>query len=289
MAPGHLPFLYATSRDFSAYLAETSIAITADVDDDSVVDVDGLIDRYNCMRWVLRLPLVHAELPLVEIEGRMMRVARGAMFHLRPLRDGEPKPTFDFGLLPTEAVLDVATIKSMVASAPYDSWTSPGFVQDLGEYWFDRSNLVQFRDAVCSLDRSLPDAAKYFYATPGSKIPAIPPPPAALPPPVAEPPGPADRVEFRREGRPSASVSEEDATLGKPARPKGGLDERAAAEVMKNPALTYKQLATILGCNASSLRNQARHPLLAKARTAVRATRLDYRAGATWRDHPDDA
>jgi hypothetical protein len=77
--------------------------------------------------------------------------------------------------------------------------------------------------------------------------------------------------------------------LAKSVRPKGALDERAAAEIMKNPALTHAQLAAILGCNASSLRNRKRYPLLAKAMDAVRATRLDYRAGATWRDRSDDA
>jgi hypothetical protein len=65
---------------------------------------------------------------------------------------------------------------------------------------------------------------------------------------------------------------------------RGTLDERAMIEVKKNPSLTYDQLAAILGCNASTLRNPRKYPLLAQAKAMVRAQRNTFRGASGWRD-----
>jgi hypothetical protein len=43
------------------------------------------------------------------------------------------------------------------------------------------------------------------------------------------------------------------------------------------------------GCNASTLRNHKKYPLLARAMDLVQAERERFRQGDTWEDrHPDD-
>jgi hypothetical protein len=69
------------------------------------------------------------------------------------------------------------------------------------------------------------------------------------------------------------------------ARPKilrGQLDESAAILQTKNPAFTYEQLASTLGCTAGALRKKAKYPLLAAARARIKAQRLEF--NANWRD-----
>src|SRR5579883_740649 len=78
---------------------------------------------------------------------------------------------------------------------------------------------------------------------------------------------------------------------GPPGRkpPRGSLDEHAVIELKKNPALTFEQLATILGCNATTLRDRKKCPLLAQAKAMIRAERDTFRGAPTWRDRqPDD-
>ena len=75
------------------------------------------------------------------------------------------------------------------------------------------------------------------------------------------------------------------------ARPKiarGRLDESAAIEVKKNPALTYGQLAAILECSASTLRKRKKYPLLAAAKAMVKAERERFRGNSTWQDRGSD-
>ena len=71
--------------------------------------------------------------------------------------------------------------------------------------------------------------------------------------------------------------------------PRGRLDETAAIEQKKNPALTFKQLAAILGCREGTLRDAKKCPLLAAAKAMIQAERDKFRDGSSWRDRrPDD-
>jgi hypothetical protein len=70
--------------------------------------------------------------------------------------------------------------------------------------------------------------------------------------------------------------------------PRGTLDERAAIEIKKNPSLTYEQLANILECNAGTLRDAKRYPLLAAAKKMIKAERERFRRGDTWEDRLAD-
>jgi hypothetical protein len=105
---------------------------------------------------------------------------------------------------------------------------------------------------------------------------------------------PADPTEEDRTRPPAAvDASGDKAQNGQPARParkvaRGRLDEQAAIEVKKNPSLTYEQLANILGCNAGTLRDAKRYPLLAAAKKMVQADRERYRRGDTWEDRQAD-
>lgn len=71
-------------------------------------------------------------------------------------------------------------------------------------------------------------------------------------------------------------------------RTRGDTDERATTEYMKNPSLTLAQLAEIVGCDPSTMRNAKRCPKLAKAREAIGNTRLDYRNADVHRDREGD-
>jgi hypothetical protein len=70
--------------------------------------------------------------------------------------------------------------------------------------------------------------------------------------------------------------------------PRGQLDEHAAVELKKNPSLTYEQLANILSCSASGLRNRSKYPLVAAIKAKVRAEREHFRGGDTWCDRSAD-
>ena len=65
--------------------------------------------------------------------------------------------------------------------------------------------------------------------------------------------------------------------------PRGRLDEQAAIEQKKNPSLTINQLSAILECNASTLRDPKRYPLLAAVKAEIREQREEFRNGSTWR------
>jgi hypothetical protein len=69
---------------------------------------------------------------------------------------------------------------------------------------------------------------------------------------------------------------------------RGTLDERAVIALKKNPSLTNEQLASILECNANTLRNRHKCPLLASARAMIKAQRDEYRDGSSWRDRRAD-
>jgi len=69
---------------------------------------------------------------------------------------------------------------------------------------------------------------------------------------------------------------------------RGELDSHAAILQAKNPAHTFAQLATTLGCNASTLRDRKKCPLLAEARKRIKAEKLVYRKGDAWRDRRSD-
>jgi hypothetical protein len=118
--------------------------------------------------------------------------------------------------------------------------------------------------------------------------------------------GPADRPNGEpaaagptgnlREQRPAATADASgskapERRAGRPARkvPRGELDEQAVAILVKNPTLTFKQLAEALGCKPGTLRDKAKCPKLATARASIRAQREAFRGGSTWRDRcPDD-
>ena len=71
--------------------------------------------------------------------------------------------------------------------------------------------------------------------------------------------------------------------------PRGELDERAVALLLKNPTLNNSQLAEALGCREGTLRDKAKCPKLAMARASIRAQREAFRGGSTWCDRrPDD-
>ena len=70
--------------------------------------------------------------------------------------------------------------------------------------------------------------------------------------------------------------------------PRGQLDQQAAIEVTKNPSLTYAQLAEMLRCNSSTLRNRRRCPLLAAAIAKIKAEKERFRRGNEWNDRRDD-
>jgi hypothetical protein len=75
-------------------------------------------------------------------------------------------------------------------------------------------------------------------------------------------------------------------------RPKilrGRLDETAAIELKKNPNLTFKQLASVLGCREGTLRDKAKCPLLAAVKARLSSERDRFRNGSCWQDRrPDD-
>jgi hypothetical protein len=73
-----------------------------------------------------------------------------------------------------------------------------------------------------------------------------------------------------------------------PKVPLGSLDERAAVEVAKNPSLTYAQLAEMLECSPSTLRDHKRYPLVAAAKKRVKAERERFRGGDAWEDRQAD-
>jgi hypothetical protein len=63
---------------------------------------------------------------------------------------------------------------------------------------------------------------------------------------------------------------------------RGKLDEQAAIRYTENPALTFAQLAKMLECSSSTLRNRKRCPLLAAARDKVKANRNDFYRADSW-------
>jgi len=73
-----------------------------------------------------------------------------------------------------------------------------------------------------------------------------------------------------------------------PRRSAGTLDERAAIELKKNPSLTFDQLANIVGCHPTTLRNRNRCPLLSAAKDMLRAERDRFRKGDEWNDRSED-
>jgi hypothetical protein len=70
----------------------------------------------------------------------------------------------------------------------------------------------------------------------------------------------------------------------RPRPPRETLDERATLALKKNPGLTFAQLAEMLGCHASTLRDRKKCPLLAAARASLKAARMDFRGAGTWWD-----
>jgi hypothetical protein len=73
-----------------------------------------------------------------------------------------------------------------------------------------------------------------------------------------------------------------EAPISRPKTPRGKLDKFAAIELTKNPSLTNNQLAAMRGCNANTLRNRKKCPLLAAAKAMIRAGRDNFRDVASW-------
>lgn len=69
---------------------------------------------------------------------------------------------------------------------------------------------------------------------------------------------------------------------------RGERDAVAVAELARNPSLTNTQLAEMLGCNRTTLASAEKTPMLAKAREAIKSSKLDYARGDEWRDRRAD-
>ncbi len=100
-------------------------------------------------------------------------------------------------------------------------------------------------------------------------------------------------TEAARNGRTPEAVAElpDLVTLDQAARnvPRGRLDEHAAIELTKNPSLTYEQLAAMLRCKPGTLRDKRKCPLLAAAKTQMKATKQEFYGKDKWTDRrPDD-
>ena len=122
-------------------------------------------------------------------------------------------------------------------------------------------------------------------------------PAAALGNPLPEangrtPEAPADRTELMAAAPPlgdgaAATLPE---TKRRPPRkvPRGRLDEQAAIELKKNPSLTYAQLAEMLKCNPTTLRDKRKCPLLAGAKAEIKAQKREFYGKDKWTDRRDD-
>jgi hypothetical protein len=104
--------------------------------------------------------------------------------------------------------------------------------------------------------------------------------------------GPAESPRGNRQATgPDAPGSEAPGSrAGRQARkvPRGELDERAVALLLKNPTLTHAQLAEALGCRAGTLRDGKKCPKLAAVFAKLRAQRDEFRGGSTWQDRRPD-
>jgi hypothetical protein len=69
---------------------------------------------------------------------------------------------------------------------------------------------------------------------------------------------------------------------------RGKLDEQASIELTKDPSLTCDQLAKMLGCNASTLRNREKCPLLAAAKAKIKAQKREFYGKDKWTDRRAD-
>jgi hypothetical protein len=104
----------------------------------------------------------------------------------------------------------------------------------------------------------------------------------------------APREHRQAAGRDSSGSEAPGSRAGLQARkvPRGELDERAVAMLLKNPTLTRAQLAEALGCRPGTLRDSEKCPKLAGAYSEIRAQRQTFREGSTWQDRrpvEDDA
>ncbi len=72
----------------------------------------------------------------------------------------------------------------------------------------------------------------------------------------------------------------------RPARrvPRGRLDEQATIELTENPSLTYAQLAKMLKCNPTTLRDKRKCPLLASAKAKTKAQKREFYGKDKWND-----
>jgi hypothetical protein len=73
-----------------------------------------------------------------------------------------------------------------------------------------------------------------------------------------------------------------------PYAPRGKLDERAAIELTRNPALTHVQLANMLGCSPRTLVDRRKCPLLFAAKAKIKAQKNEFRDGDKWSDRRAD-
>jgi hypothetical protein len=70
--------------------------------------------------------------------------------------------------------------------------------------------------------------------------------------------------------------------MSKPRRyPHGQLDAVAAALLARNPKLTRAEIAKKLGCNARSLMNRAKYPILARMWAQIKSAKWDRHPGDT--------
>jgi hypothetical protein len=174
-----------------------------------------------------------------------------------------------------------------ICQAPNDRWF---LVSDGWENARVQDSSLDLRGRICAatedhgkyLEVSAQEAAAWFVHAA-----------TALPEPLARLVSDADAVVTTEPGQnepptvsPGASGTE--ALLSRPKAPRGRLDESAVIELKKNPSLTFKQLAAVLGCSAGTLRDRAKCPLLAKAKAMIRAERDEYRRGSIWRDRRAD-
>jgi hypothetical protein len=69
--------------------------------------------------------------------------------------------------------------------------------------------------------------------------------------------------------------------------PRGTLDETATIDFIRNPSLTYAQLAKMLGCSPQTLRNRRKCPLLVAAKARTKASRGEFRGKGQWINERD--
>jgi len=235
-----------------------------------------LVDLTRCVAWIVK-PVEHSLFGVVG-EARLLRTPGGAWIthfanHAIGGRDrtySTPDDELVGWWLANPAIEPPADVAAMLAGMDATARPSRVPFRPFRRAWAFLSGrlMEKSRDQSAAPEPAAPEPAPVVAseapATVATAAPAVNGP---------EPVGPA---------------SEPEPATPKRTRSPGKLDDRATALFMDNPSLTSKQLAGMLGCDASTLRNAERCPKLAKARESLERGRLDYKRAGEWRDRDDD-